>query len=57
MIFFILVAKFFKRILEEVLHKDIGLNLSSVEGLFSLGIKAKKDELVAPPILSFFLVQ
>ena len=40
-----------------MLHKEICLNLFNVEGLFSLGIKAKKDELVAPPILSFFLVQ
>ena len=56
MMSFILMAKFFDRILYKVLHKEIGLNLSSVDGFFSLGIKDKKDELVAPPILSFFLV-
>ena len=57
MMFFILMAKIFERILYEVLHKEIGLNRSSDRGLFSFGIKARKDELVAPLILSFFLVQ
>ena len=55
--FFILFTKFFGRILYEVLHKEIGMNLFSEVWIFSFGIKDRKDELVAPPILSFFLVQ
>ena len=57
MMFFILMANIFERILYEVLHKEIDLNRSSERGIFSFGIKVKKDELVAPPILFFFLVQ
>ena len=47
MILFILEAKIFDKILSEVLHSEISLNLSSVEGFFSFGIKARKDELVS----------
>ena len=57
MMLFILVAKIFEGILYEVLHIEIGVNQSSDRGLFYFGIKARKDDLVAPPILSFFLVQ
>ena len=57
MMLFILVAKIFERILYEVLHNEIDLNRSSDKGLFSFGIKARKVELVASPILFFFLFQ
>ena len=55
--FFILFTKIFQRILYKVLHNEIGLNLLSEVWIFSFGIKDRKDELVAPPMLSFFLVQ
>jgi len=38
-------------ILYETLHREIILNLVKEEGLESLGIKAKKEEFIAPPIL------
>jgi hypothetical protein len=39
------------RILYEELHKEMGWNLEKDVGLASLGIKAKKEELVFPPSL------
>ena len=57
MMLFILVAKILDMILYEVLHNEIGLNILSDRGLFSFGIRARKDELVDTRILSFFLVQ
>ena len=39
-----------ENILYEALHREIGLNLLIEEGLGYFGIKAKKVELVAPPI-------
>ena len=57
MMLYILVVKIFDRILYELLHNEIGLNISSDRGIFFFGVKARKDDLVAPPILSFFVVQ
>ena len=43
----------FENILSEALHKEMGQNLLMVEGLESLGMRAKNVELVAPPIFPF----
>jgi hypothetical protein len=51
---FNLFAMTFARILYETLQRDMGWNLSKEEAFFSFGIKARKDELVAPPILQDF---
>ena len=49
----ILLAIYLARILYEALHNEIGLNLSKEPGFPSLGIRAKKVELMLPPTLAF----
>ena len=51
--FLSLFSKILDIILEDELHKDIGLKRGEEEGLDSLGIRAKKVELVFPPIFIF----
>ena len=50
-IVFILRDMTLEKILYEALQREIGLKRLIEEGLGSLGIKAKKVEFVAPPIL------
>ena len=52
-----MLAMIFVMILYEVLHKAIGRNLEKEEGLLSLGIKTKKEYLVAPPSFYFLFMQ
>ena len=47
-----LLARSLERILYEALHREMGLNLSKDLRFTSLGIKAKKVELVPPPTLT-----
>ena len=49
----ILLAINLARILYEALHNEIGLNLLKELRFTSLGIKAKKVELILPPNLDF----
>jgi hypothetical protein len=53
-IFLILLAILLVRILYEELCKEIKPNLEKDEGLRSLRIRDKKEELVQPPNLLFF---
>ena len=43
----------FENILYDALHKEMGRNFLMEVGLRYFGIRAKKVELVAPPILPF----
>ena len=47
------VAKILVMILYEELQREIGINLEKEEGKFSLGIRARKVELVNPSTLFF----
>ena len=38
----------------DTLHKEIGRNMEKDEGLDSFKIKAKKEELIPPPMKPFF---
>ena len=49
-----MLAKSLDNILYDALQSEIGLNQSKVEGLISLGIKARKVELVLPPTLALY---
>ena len=49
-----MLAKSLARILYEALHNEIGWNQSKVEGLASLGMRARKVELVHPPTFALF---
>ena len=42
-----------EKILYDTLHREMGRNFLMEVGLHSFGIRAKKVELVAPPILPF----
>jgi hypothetical protein len=52
--FFILFAITLVMILYPELQSDIGWNIEKIWAPFSLGIKARKEELVLPPILLQF---
>jgi len=48
-----LVAKILVIILYEELQREMGQNLKKEEGRFSLGMRAKKVELLKPPSFPF----
>ena len=53
MIFLSLIDSTLEKILYEALYKEIGRYFFMEVGLCSFGIKARKVELVAPPVLPF----
>ena len=53
MICLILRDSTLEKILYDALHKEMGRNFLMEVGLCSFGIRAKKVELVTPPILRF----